>query len=76
MNESINLSFTNLDILFRLPQLSQRSREITALRFFITPNIAKLAAEVFSDLEVMLKSDWHSLTEDERDKIKKVVLQL
>ncbi len=76
MNESISLSFTNLDILFRLPQLSQRSRELTALRFFITPNIAKLAAEVFSDLEVMVKSDWHSLTEDERDRIKKVVLQL
>ena len=76
MDDSINLSFTNLDILFRLPQLSRKSREYLTFRFFITPNIAKLAAEEFSTLEVMVKSDWDSLTEDERNRIKRVILQL
>ncbi len=76
MDESINLSFTNLDIFFQLPHLSSRSREQPAFRFLITPNIAKLAAEEFSTLEVTVKSHWHSLTEDERDKIKRAILEI
>jgi hypothetical protein len=76
MDESISLSFTNLDIFFQLPHLSSRSGEQLAFRFLITPNIAKLAAEEFNTLEVIVKSHWYSLTEDERDKIKKVILEL